>query len=319
VTAHIDAGGRQYSLGLFAQDTVQFRSWVVNVGTRFDRWTNRDGFSNRIPVTGFSTLMNFPERSETAWSPKLSVSRQFENGLSVGGSIYRAFRAPTLNELYRGFRVGNVVTTANASLSAERLTGGEFGGSFHGLSDRLTLRTNLFWSVIDDPVANVTLSTTPVLITRQRQNLGAIEAQGLEVSGTMRLSKRWEVSSEYLLTSSKVLRFPANLLLEGLVVPQVPRNQVNLQITYVGTKWSAGVQARFVAQQFDDDQNLLLLKNFFTLDAEASRRISSRVSMFFAAQNLTGVRYEVSKTPVLTVGPPVLFRVGVRVSSLGKN
>src|SRR4030095_7455959 len=105
-----------------------------------------------------------------------------------------------------------------------------------------------------------------------------------------------------LLTSSKVLRFPANLLLEGLVVPQVPRNQVNFQITYVATKWSAGAQGRVVGQQFDDDKNLLHLKEFFSLDAEVSRKVSSRVSMFLAAQNLTGVRYEVSKSPVLTVG-----------------
>jgi len=318
-TAHIDAGGRQYSFGFFAQDTLQLGPWVLGFGTRFDRWTNGDGFSDRVPVTGTPTFIDFAGRSETAWSPKLSVWRSFANGFAVGGSIYKAFRAPTLNELYRGFRVGNVVTAANASLSAERLTGAELGGSFHGFADRLTLRTNLFWNVIDEPVANVTLSTTPALINRQRQNLGAIKVVGLEFSGTMRLSKRWEVSSEYLLTSSKVLRFPANLLLEGLVVPQIPRNQLNLQITYVVKKWTAGVQGRLVGQQFDDDQNLLPLKRFFSVDAEASRKISSRAALFFAAQNLTGVRYEVSKTPVLTVGPPVLFRVGVRLSNLGKK
>jgi len=314
-TAHIDAGGRQDTLGLFGQDTVQFRSWVIGFGARFDRWNNRDGFSNRIPIAGTPTFTHFPERSETAWSPKLSIWRGFASGFSVGGSIYKAFRAPTLNELYRSFRVGNVITAANASLSAERLTGGELGGSFLGFSDRLTLRTNLFWNVIDDPVANVTLSSTPALINRQRQNLGAIRVQGIEVSGTLRFNKRWEVASEYLLTSSKVLHFPANLLLEGLVVPQIPRNQVNLQVTYAASKWTAGLQGRVVGRQFDDDQNLLPLKSFFTLDAEVSRKLSSRASLFFAAQNLTGVRYEVSKTPVLTVGPPVLFRVGVRISS----
>ena len=319
VTAHIDAGGRQLLLGVFGQDTLQFGSWVVSVGTRFDHWTNRDGFSTRIPATGPATFIDFSGRSENAWSPKLSIWRQLGNGLSVGGSIYRAFRAPTLNELYRGFRVGNVVTAANASLSAERLTGGEVGGSFHGLADRLTIRTNFFWSVIDDPVANVTLSTTSALINRQRQNLGSIKAQGVEVSGTVRLSKHWEISSEYLLSSSKVLRFPANVSLEGLFVPQIPRNQFNLQATYIHSKWTLGVQGRLVGQQFDDDQNLFPLKKFFSIDAELSRKISSRASLFVAAQNLTGVRYEVGKTPVLTVGPPVLLRVGVRVSSSKGN
>jgi hypothetical protein len=35
-------------------------------------------------------------------------------------SGYRAFRAPTLNEMYREFRVGNAVTLANAALGPKR-------------------------------------------------------------------------------------------------------------------------------------------------------------------------------------------------------
>ena len=50
------------------------------------------------------------------------------------------------------------------------------------------------------------------------------------------------------------------------------------------------------------------------VDAEVSRRVSEHVRVFAAFQNLTGSRYQVSSTPVLTVGPPVLFRLGARVS-----
>jgi outer membrane receptor protein involved in Fe transport len=75
-----------------------------------------------------------------------------------------------------------------------------------------------------------------------------------------------------------------------------------------------GTQARFVSKQFDDDQNLLPLQRFFTLDAEATRSISERVRLFLAVQNLTGSRYQISSTPVFTVGPPVLVRGGVRIS-----
>jgi outer membrane receptor protein involved in Fe transport len=73
-----------------------------------------------------------------------------------------------------------------------------------------------------------------------------------------------------------------------------------------------GAQGRFVGQQFDDDQNTLPLEKFFTLDAEVSRSISEKVRLFVAFQNLTGSRYEISSTPVFTVGPPVLFRAGAR-------
>ncbi|HEU4506679.1 MAG TPA: TonB-dependent receptor, partial [Pyrinomonadaceae bacterium] len=199
-------------------------------------------------------------------------------------------------------------------LRAERLTGGDAGLAIQTLRDRLFLRSNFFWSEIDDSVANVTVSTTPALITRQRQNLGAIRARGIELSAMTRFARRWEVSAEYLLTDSKVLRFPANRILEGLLVPQVPRHQFNFQINYTDARWIAGAQGRFVGRQFDDDQNTLPLKRFFTLDAEVSRSVSEHVRLFAAFQNLTGSRYQISSTPVFTVGPPVLFRLGARIS-----
>jgi outer membrane receptor protein involved in Fe transport len=176
------------------------------------------------------------------------------------------------------------------------------------------VRSNVFWSEIDDSVANVTLSTTPALITRQRQNLGTIRARGIEVSAITRFEKHWEISSEYLLTDSTVLRFPANRGLEGLLVPQVPRHQLNFQVSFSNSAWLLGTQGRFVSKQFDDDQNTLPLEGFFTLDAEVSRRVSEHVRLFAAFQNLTASRYQVSSTPVLTVGPPILFRLGTRMS-----
>ena len=314
VTALVDAGGRQRTLGFFAADSVRLGSWFFSAGARFDRWVNSRGFSDRIPVTGASSLNDFADRSETAFSPRASLIRRFDQGFSISASAYRAFRAPTLNELYRNFRVGNVVTNANAALGAERLTGGDAGIALHRFGERLFVRGNVFWNEIDDSVANVTLSTTPALITRQRQNLGAIRARGVEISASTKFSRRWEISAEYLLTDSSVLRFPANRNLEGLLIPQVPRNQFNFQVGYTSAKWTAGAQGRLVGRQFDDDQNTLPLERFFTLDAEASRAVAENVRVFVAFQNLTGSRYQMSSTPVFTVGPPILFRAGVRVS-----
>lgn len=313
VTAHVDAGGRQKTFGLFGQDSMIAGKWTLGLGGRFDQWTNTDGFSNRIPVSGPSSFIEFRDVSEGAFSPRISVSRQFGSNVWLRISGYRAFRAPTLNELYRNFRVGNVVTNANANLHAERLTGGEAGLNFHKFSERLIVRGNFFWSRIDDPVANVTLNSTPSLITRQRQNLGAIRARGLELIGEFRGTNHLNLSAEYLLTDSTVLHFPTNAALEGLLVPQVPRHQFNFQLSFQQKSWTAALQGRFVGTQYDDDQNLLPLAPFFTLDAEASRRLSKSVDLFVAAQNLTNTRYQVARTPVVNLGPPILARIGVRV------
>lgn len=312
-TAFLDAGGRQRSFGAFGSDAVQIGPWRFSAGGRFDYWRNSRGFSDRVPVIGVPTFNDFAGRSETAFSPRVWVMRRFAKRIQVSASAYRAFRAPTLNELYRNFRVGSVVTNANTLLRAERLTGAEAGIGLDSFGGRLFVRGNAFWSDIDDSIANVTLSTTPALITRQRQNLGAIRARGVELSGIMKFRQRWEIVSEYLLTDSTVLRFPANRSLEGLMVPQVPRHQLNFQVSFAAPSWIVSTQGRFVSKQFDDDQNMLPLEKFFTLDAEASRSMSERVRLFVAFQNLTGSRYQISSAPVFTVGPPVLVRGGVRV------
>ena len=115
------------------------------------------------------------------------------------------------------------------------------------------------------------------------------------------------------------MSFPANTLLEGLLIPQVPRHQFTFQARYSNPRvLTLGLQGRASSEQFDDDQNLLPLDAYFTLDAIVSRRLGSAVEVFGALENLTGRRYEVGKTPVTTLGPPFLARVGLRVS-LGKR
>ncbi|MGB7436753.1 MAG: hypothetical protein WBW49_15180, partial [Candidatus Acidiferrum sp.] len=85
-----------------------------------------------------------------------------------------------------------------------------------------------------------------------------------------------------------------------------------VQVSYTGRTWTVGVQGRFSGNEFDDDQNLLPLGRAFSLDAQVSRKLGKRTSLFFAAQNLTNDRFGVEATPVLVVGPPIFVRGGVR-------
>jgi len=112
-----------------------------------------------------------------------------------------------------------------------------------------------------------------------------------------------------------VLEFPANAALEGLRVPQVARHQLTFQVRYANpSRFAVGIQGRAGGEQFDDDQNLLPLGRYFTLDALASRHLTRSLELFAAAENLTGQRYANGRTPVTTTtGPPPLLRFGFRL------
>jgi outer membrane receptor protein involved in Fe transport len=315
-SASVDAGGRQHSFGFFAQDAwLMGHGWLLTFGARVDTWNNNTGYQSRTAFgSNVTTNTEFADRTETAFSPRVSVLKSFASGLAVNASVYRGFRAPTLNELYRNFRVGNVLTMANPALEGEHLTGGEAGLSLAMWRNRLTVRGNFFWSDVADPVANVTLTTTPVLITREKENLGESRARGFELAGQMQLNAHVQVSAAYLFVNSTVLHFAANPALIGNVLPQVPQNQFSLQASYVTRNWTAGLQARFLGNQFDDDLNTLPLGRAFSLDVQLSRALGWHTSLFFAAQNLTNDRFNTAATPVYMVGPPVFLRGGVRVA-----
>jgi len=319
-TALVDAGGRQFTYSFFGQDAYTLaRTWQLNFGARVDTWSNNYGYQNRTPVMGAPTANTFPNRTESAFSPRVTLLKSLAHGTSLSASVYRGFRAPTLNELYRNFRVGNVLTLANPALTGEHLTGGEAGVSQLLWHDRLTLRSDFFWSDISEPVANVTLFSTPVLITREKENLGESQARGFELAGQLQATPHWQFSGAYIFVNSTVLHYAANPALQGNFLPQAPQNQFSLQASYVQPLWSVGVQARFSGNQFDDDQNLLPLGRAVSLDAQVSRKFGKRTSLFFAVQNLTDDRWYYEATPVLLWGPPIFVRGGVRFSWAGNQ
>jgi len=302
------SSARQEHAALFAEDLFRLTPRLTGtLALRVDAVLNSEGTTATA-----AAATRFPDRSESLLSPRLALTYAVSGRLRVGGSVGRSFRSPTLNELYRSFRVGNVQTLANENLVAERALGGDVTARANP-TDSLSLRAALFLVTIEDPVANVTLQTTPALITRQRRNLGRTRSSGVEVGAELRLGSTIFASGGYAFVDSRVTSFPADAALEGNRVPQVPRHQATLQLRYEPARVGRfGVQARFIGDQFDDDQNRLRLASFFALDVLASRPLVSGLSAFAAVENLFDRRYEVGRTPVLTIGPPRAVRFGLR-------
>ena len=307
----LGTGGRERTFAAFAKDLISIgERVVVSGGVRYDRWENSRGILVTTPLsTLVSTAITFPHRNEDAWSPSLAVRIQATKDLSLRTAVSRSFRSPTLNELYRGFRVGNVITNANADLRAERATNYETGIAYRRRST--SLRANVFLTDVDRAVANVTISSTPTLITRQRRNAGETRTTGIEVDASTKL-KELELSAGYLLADSRVTGFPSNPSLVDKFIPQVPRHQVTFQVRYPHESWIVSLQGRAASEQFDDDQNQFRLEPYFQLDAFASRRISGKLSVFAAVENIFNSLYSVGKTPIRTVSSPMNIRAGLR-------
>src|SRR5204862_7907703 len=170
------SGGTQRSAGAFVQDMMTPTSKLeITLSARVDGWRNYRAHNIETSVpSGLPTANNNPslsDRDDTVVSPRVAAIYHFSDRVSAWGDIGAGFRAPTLNELYRQFRVGNVLTLANNQLGPQRLLGGDAG--FTVTPERhVTWRATWFDNRIRNPVSNVTLSTSGTQSTQQRQNLG---------------------------------------------------------------------------------------------------------------------------------------------------
>ena len=310
------AGGHQQLGGLYIQDLFTPAShWMIQLSARLDGWTNYDAERReKLLSTGALTEAPFSNQLRGTVDPRVGVSYHPDENVTLRGAYYHSFRAPTLNEFYRSFRVGNVVTLANDQLGPERIKGFE-GGADWRLGSRLSARLVAFWNTLDNPVSNITVSVTPTLITRLRQNIGEARAQGLEAEGALQLNREWAFRGAYLLSDSKVTEFPVNRSLESKRLPQVPRHRLTASVVYSNVRiLEAFVSTRFVGLQYDDDLNLLPLGNFTVLDFHVSRQLRPSLRFYFSAENLFDRRFAVARTPVESIGAPRLLHAGIKLT-----
>lgn len=308
------AGGNQQIFGVFVQDVWRVTpKLTLNFGSRFDYWENKNALSStRTLANNLTNTTNFPDRTENAFSPRIAALYQINQNFSVVASYAKSFRAPTLNELFRAFRVGNVLTLANENLRSERADTFETGLNFVGLQRKLSFRGNFFVAEVARPVVSVTLSTTPSLITRQRQNVGKTRAKGFELDAEYAPFTNLRFSASYLLTDSRVADFNANPALVDKFLPQVARHQLTFQSVYRPlSKLTFSLQARFSDAQFEDDLNTLRLRPYSTFDAFASYKFK-KIELFTAIENIFDSRYDIGSTPNRTIAAPRFVRIGLR-------
>lgn len=326
LTAHKDtsAGGHQRTVGVFGEDIIQLAPrWLLSLSGRYDHWSNFDASLYSVPFTPPppATTTPYANRSYDVFDPRATLVHQFNDRVSWSAAVYRAFRAPTLNELYRSFRQGTVTTDANATLRAERLTGGETGVDVHTLSQRLELRGTFFYNQVINPVSNIpctsttpdcTLATTGT--TQLRENLGRTAAPGFEIDGVANITDHIQLSTGYQYVDATVLGSPGiTPTLANTWVADVPHHVLTFQAVYADPKRiNVSFDGRMVGKQYDTAGNQFLMGGYFLLDAMASRSIGGGVQIFAAAENLLDRGYLFSLSGGPELGLPISARFGVR-------
>ena len=305
-----DVSARQRFIGGFGEVLGEYGHWSGAASLRVDRASNLDIVQRS--TTGVTVP---PNRTEIVLSPRVGLVRSLGAHAEMHASGFRAFREPSMNELYRTGQVGSQTTLANATLESERATGWEVGTQLTATGMvPATFHATYFWTEINRPVSAVLLSETATTATYMRENLGQIRSRGVELASDMHLAHALSATLGYQYADATVTQFSAQRSLVGNWIPEVPRNSFTAQLHATSERMGElTVSMRKSGMEFDDANNQFVLNGFFALDVSGHRRLSKRVDVSFLVQNLTNQRPEVARTPTLTLGSPIYGEAGLRL------
>ncbi len=306
-----NTAARQRQTGVWGEVLATPANWTLSGSARVDHFSN----FNAQQFNSSSGATALPDFSQTVFDPRLGVVRRLTPSLALNASGFRAFRAPTENELYRTGQVGQQITEPNPNLRSERATGWETGLQADIRRYGASVRGSWFWTQVNRPITALTLSVTPTSELLQRENLGQIESRGLSLDYAMQPVSWIGVEGGYQFADATVTKFAPAPDLVGKWIPQVARNMATAQVRFSQPRIGVlSVQGRISGRQFDDDANAYLLHSYFRLDATAEHNFGRHFVAFADGENLFDRAIEVGKTPLLTLGTPRLVRVGLRIS-----
>ncbi len=276
------AGGTNSDLGLFVEDDWQIGALLLTGGLRADRTVISDGFFRAVDASGALVSEAIaPDRSDWTLSWRAGASYDLGGGLGLRAAAYTGLRLPTLNELYRPFVIFPVVTQANAALENERLEGFEIGLDWQP-NDNVSLALTAFDNQVENAIANVTL--TPTL--RQRQNLPAIEAQGIEAALGLKFGQV-SFNGSLAYTDAEIAGSGASTALDGNRPPQTPELAFSATLAWKPADgWRLAGTVRHTGAQFEDDQETTSLPAATTLDAFFQVPIAGEFSAVLRGENL---------------------------------
>ncbi len=292
------AGGRQEFAGTFVGVSTELApARTIDARVRADHWMLRDGHRREADrATGVALRDDrFPTRAGSPLSGQLEFTWRAAPNWTWRAAAATAFRVPTLNELHRPFRVGNTNTEANPALAPETMRSIETGLAWQDARGRVQLTA--FAAELADAVGNVTLSTTPTLVSRQRLNLDRSRSVGLEARAAWEPSPAWRVEGAALLTDATVRAASVQPTLVGRRLAQVPRTTTTGSVIWRPTpRWEARADARWSSRQFEDDENQLPLAAAGTVDFAVAYRFASGVTLRLAVENLADTRVATARS-----------------------
>nr|WP_042260781.1 TonB-dependent receptor [Paraburkholderia heleia] len=286
--------GKTGTQALYAQDAWRFLPrWKLVYGARYEHWRAFDGYQALGSVN-----VPYANVGDHHFSPKASLSFDVTDDLTLRASIARAYRFPTVSELFQGQVNGSSIVNNNPNLRSEDDLSKELSAEWahwNGLF-RLTL--------FQDDVKNTIFSQTDTTVipnVTNFQNIGKVRSRGVETSyqGEDVILRGLDLAASVAYTQSKILENAQNPASVGKDFYRIPLWRANLVATWRFDARSAlTLAARYSGRQYNTLTNTDTNPNVFggtstytVADVKYTFRPTKKSEIGVGIDNLFDARY----------------------------
>lgn len=255
--ATYEAGGINLSLGAFVQAEIALLdSLTLYAGLRDDYWRTYAGYAIQRGTGAFTE--DYAPHDRNSLSPKGALVWRPLEGTTLRTQVGRAFRAPSVYELYRTWTSvsgqKSTVYGSNAALSPESIVSWDVGGE-QALWRQAKAKATFFDNYLRDMVYTVTLSDSATAAEKRATNVGRARSYGVELELEQKVRGFGRLFAAYTYTKSAITKYDVNPALVGKQLTHVPKHMASAGAEAKRGPFSGSVTARHVSKRFNSDDN----------------------------------------------------------------
>lgn len=300
--------GESTTQAFLIQDTIDIsKSLIAYVGGRYDYWETEGDFKDYIN----SISTSYEKRHDSYFSPKVSLVYLPAKSTTLRTSWGKAFRAPSLSDLYSAYYSGAKLIQSSPTLEPEKVSSWEIGFEQKFITDT-QLKVTYYENTLTDLMYSTDVSPT----LNEKRNAGKAEVKGIEIEVKQALSDAISTFANFTYNKSEMLENDSKPTSIGKQLTYVPEKQFNIGVSGNYSSWNGSIIGSYVDDMYTTDDNTDIIKDvygayesYFIVNTKIGYKIRDYLSASLSINNLFDTEYfQSDMTPGRTIYGELAFR-----------
>ncbi|MGD9654197.1 MAG: TonB-dependent receptor plug domain-containing protein [Sulfuricurvum sp.] len=243
------AYGESATSSVFLQDEISLSdTFTIYAGGRYDRWKT-EGNNFKIGTGAYNNV--FEERTDSAFSPKVSLVYLPVDNVTLRASAGKSFRAPDNYELYGTLYCCGSYYQSNPELKPETATTYEIGAEWR-INPSFKTGMSLYQTTLEDMIYSKRIDATH----QEKANAGEARVQGIELTANADLTSWLNLDLAYSYINSEVLKNEADPTTIGNKLAQTPRYMASAALSAKYMNWGGLIETKYSDMVYNSEANI---------------------------------------------------------------